>query len=103
MLVIIEDKFYIRRILMKKNKLYISLLLLLLSFWGCAPSVKMVKPKRQSKETMLKARDYYLKGIFLQQQARYTEALVEFYQALQYDSLSAAIYSAIADALEAKL
>ncbi len=74
-----------------------SLILLLLSFWGCTYSVRMVKPKTQSKETMLKARDFYLKGIFMQQEARYTEALIEFYQALQYDSLSAAIYSAIAE------
>ena len=97
MLVIKADKFYIKRILMKKNKLYISLVFLLLSFWGCAPSIQMVKPKTQSKKTVLKARDFFLKGVFLQQQARYTEALVEFYQALQYDSLSSAIYSAIAE------
>lgn len=97
MLVIIEDKFYIKWMLMKKIKLYISLVIFLLSFWGCAPSVQMLKPKPQQKETMLKARDFYLRGLFLQQQARYNEALVEFYQALQYDSLSAAIYNAIAE------
>jgi len=64
---------------------------------SCSHSVKTVRSETRSKTVKLKARDHYLKGILLQQQARYNEALVEFYQALQYDSASAAIHNSIAE------
>ncbi len=57
-----------------------------------------VKTKAQAPdEYRLKARDYFLKGLFLEQEGRYNEALVRYYQALHHDSTSATIYNSIAE------
>ena len=47
----ITDKFYIKRILMKKLILYSNIVFLLLSAWGCSPAAQMIKPKTQPKKS----------------------------------------------------
>ncbi len=83
---------------MKKILLHSALILffLLLSS-GCMPAVKQHPLTTEPTVNRLKARDFYTAGIFKQQQGRYNEALVSFYQALQYDSTSATIYNSIAE------
>ena len=80
---------------MKKYTLQIIILGTILA--SCASTPKVVAPAGQNKAVSFKARDHFLQGVILQQQARYNEALVEFYQALQYDSASVAIHNAIAE------
>lgn len=83
---------------MKRTLIFIYSIILFWSAMSCAPSAKQVFPRHSaSDDYKLKARDYYLKGIYLQQEGHYNEALVKFYQALHHDSTSATIYSSIAE------
>ncbi|HED09458.1 MAG TPA: hypothetical protein ENJ10_02115, partial [Caldithrix abyssi] len=46
-------------------------------FSGCAASRQIKeKPKNSEKKISFKARDYYLKGLYLQMEERYSDALV---------------------------
>ncbi len=60
-------------------------------------SAPLKKGKEHKRPISFKARDHFLQGIYYQQEGRYSEALVEFYQALHYDSTSATIYQTIAE------
>ena len=60
-------------------------------------SAPLKKGPEKKHPVSFKARDHFLQGIYYQQEGRYSEALVEFYQALHYDSTSATIYSTIAE------
>ncbi len=83
---------------MKKILLHNAFILALILSSGCMPALKQHPvPAAESSANRLKARDFYTTGIFKQQQGRYNEALVAFYQALQYDSTSATIYNSIAE------
>ena len=67
-------------------------------FLGCASSGKM-NPSEQAEQERLraeKAYDYYLEGAMLDFQDQYEKALIQYYQALLYDSSSAQINKAIA-------
>ncbi len=64
---------------------------------GCSSSRKLVKKEPRLKTVSLKARDHFLKGMFYQEQEEFEKALVEFYQALSFDSTSATIYNSIAE------
>jgi tetratricopeptide (TPR) repeat protein len=46
---------------------------------------------------LLKARDHYMEGMFYQLSSNHEKALIEFYQALLYDSTSVTIYNSIAE------
>jgi len=73
-------------------------MILALTLVSCTPSAKLLVKQAQPPDPFkLKARDLYLQGIFLQQEGRYNEALVKFYQALHHDSTSATIYASIAE------
>jgi len=82
---------------MKKYILHTIILSIISILVSCASAPKIVIPANQDKTVSFKARDHFLQGVILQQQARHNEALVEFYQALQYDSASVAIHNAIAE------
>jgi len=82
---------------MKKKILHLLLSALFILLTACGSTAHLKKPPVQHNALQLKARDYYLNGIFKQQDGDYNEALVAFYQALQYDSSSASIYNSIAE------
>ncbi len=82
---------------MKKTILLLNIIFLASLAVSCSSSKKVTVKNSYDNSRQLIARDHYLKGIFLQQESRYNEALVEFYQALQYDSSSAEIYNSIAE------
>ena len=50
-----------------------------------------------AKNQQLKARDHYTTGMFYQLRNKHESALIEFYQALLYDSTSSTIYNRIAE------
>ena len=64
---------------------------------GCASQQEVLKKEPLPKKVSVKARDHFLKGLFYQEQEEYEKALVEFYQALSFDSTSATIYNSIAE------
>ena len=81
---------------MKKILFLITLSVLILS--GCAatrPTKK--KPGAPAEKISFKARDYYLKGLFLQMEERYSDALVQFHKAELFDTTSATIYNSLAE------
>ncbi|MCD6377080.1 MAG: tetratricopeptide repeat protein [Caldisericaceae bacterium] len=82
---------------MKKRHLIFSLLTLILLSSCIHYSQPLQKGRAKEHSVSFKARDHFLQGIYYQQEGRYSEALVEFYQALHYDSTSATIYRAIAE------
>lgn len=82
---------------MKKMVLHSTLILILFLSSGCMATLKQRPIPAGHSADKLKARDFFTAGIFKQQQGRYNEALVDFYQALQYDSTSATIYNSIAE------
>jgi tetratricopeptide (TPR) repeat protein len=79
---------------MKWSKIFVFFSLLLI-FTSCA-STKAVKEKTEaeSKEHPL-AVDHYLAGALYDFQDQYEKALLEYYQALLYDSTSSQILKAI--------
>ncbi len=67
-------------------------------FSGCAATQRMSeKPKKSEKKISFKARDYYLKGLYLQMEERYSDALVQFHKAELFDTTSATIYNSLAE------
>ena len=74
----------------------LSIIAILLALNACAFRSGVVKkaPVRQHKISF-KARDHFLQGLYHQQEGQYDEALVEYYQALHFDSTSATIYRTI--------
>ncbi|HID40419.1 MAG TPA: tetratricopeptide repeat protein [Calditrichaeota bacterium] len=78
------------------KRLFIIFLIAFLAV-GCASTQKVVKKEPSPKKVSVKARDHFLKGLFYQEQEEFEKALVEFYQALSFDSTSATIYNSIAE------
>jgi tetratricopeptide (TPR) repeat protein len=66
---------------------------------GCGHVSKTLRPAQAPKKhsVSFKARDHFLQGLYYQQEGRYNEALVEYYQALHFDSTSATIYRTIGE------
>jgi tetratricopeptide (TPR) repeat protein len=54
-------------------------------------------PDEADKQIKLKAQDYFTSGMFYQMKKEHEKALIEFYQALLYDSTSSTIYNRIAE------
>ncbi len=80
----------------KKNIIFILITLIFLgSCIHYSPALKKEAIKKHP--ISFKARDHFLQGIYYEQEGRFSEALVEFYQALHYDSTSATIYASIAE------
>jgi Flp pilus assembly protein TadD len=76
---------------------YIYIVLLsVLVFFGCAKQ-QTLKTADVSRIQEIKARDHFTKGIIYELDNKYENALIEFYQALLYDSTSATIYNRIAE------
>ncbi len=66
---------------------------------GCGHVNQTLRPAQVTKKhpVSFKARDHFLQGLYYQQEGRYNEALVEYYQALHFDSTSATIYRTIGE------
>jgi tetratricopeptide (TPR) repeat protein len=74
------------------------ILLLFLSFFSCTRNLLNNKNDSDIKlSLLLKARDHYMEGMFYQLANEHEKALIEFYQALLYDSTSSTIYNSIAE------
>jgi len=82
---------------MKKHNIYIFLLLVIISF-GCKTTQTVSRAsKSESSKVSFKAREYYLKGLFLQAEERFTDALVQFHKAQIFDTTSATIHNSLAE------
>jgi tetratricopeptide (TPR) repeat protein len=77
--------------------LFICFITCLQTFTGCGKRQIYAVRAEQDQEARLKARDHFTAGIFHQLENRYESALIEFYQALLYDSTSYEIYNRIAE------
>ncbi len=64
---------------------------------GCARQLQEQKPASDNLDQKLKARDHFTEGVFYQLDNQHERALIEFYEALLYDSTSYTIYNRIAD------
>ena len=74
------------------------IIFVLIGFLGC--SKKLIHQKTDDNTVIqlkLRARDYFTAGIFHQMKNEHEKALIEFYQALLYDSSSTTIYNRIAE------
>jgi tetratricopeptide (TPR) repeat protein len=81
---------------MKKH--YFKILILSSLLFACSTSSKLVQPSKKQQSTVsLKAREYFLKGVFLQSEERFSEALVQFHKALIFDTTSATIHNSLAE------
>ncbi|NOX88740.1 MAG: tetratricopeptide repeat protein [Calditrichaeota bacterium] len=81
-----------------KRIIIVLFLAIVFSFNGCIPYGKTLeKGPVQERVIPFKARDHFLRGLYHQQEGRYNEALVEYYQALHFDSTSATIYRTIGE------
>jgi len=78
-----------------KKTLYI-LLLPALIFIGCGKR-QVYKQPEVSPAQELKARDHFTQGMFYELENKHENALIEFYQALLYDSTSSTVYNRIAE------
>ena len=81
-----------------KRILILSAIAILTALSSCAFRSEVVKTTPPAKHKVsYKARDHFLQGLYYQQEGQYNEALVEYYQALHFDSSSATIYRTIGE------
>ena len=78
---------------MKTHYLLFVVLFLII---GCSKQA-LYKKDSISESYKSKARDHFTAGMFYQLDGQYDKALIEFYEALLYDSSSCAIYNRIAE------
>jgi len=78
-------------------KKYFWLSIIFLLFGACTSPRNLPPPSSFQKKHYLKSRDHFTAGIFYQLENNHENALIEFYQALLYDSTSAEIYNRIAE------
>jgi len=64
---------------------------------GCARQFQVQDQPAEDLDQILKARDHFTAGVFYQLDNQHERALIEFYEALLYDSTSYTIYNRIAD------
>ena len=82
---------------MKNYNIYLLLTLIVVLF-SCSTTQTVVKPTQtESSKISFKAREYYLKGLFLQAEERFSEALVQFHKAQIFDTTSATIHNSLAE------
>ncbi len=81
-----------------KRIVILSGIAILITLSSCAFRSGVVRNAAQQKpKVSFKARDHFLKGLYYQQEGQYNQALVEYYQALHFDSTSATIYRTIGE------
>jgi len=70
-----------------------------LSVQGCSVLRKSTVESEAHEEEQIsfKAREYFLKGLYLQMEERYSEALIQFHKAQIYDTTSATICNSLAE------
>ncbi len=79
-------------------KKYFFLPVLILALTSCAGRFQQHKKAEPEKvKVSFKARDYFLKGVMLQMEERYSDALVQFHKAELFDTSSASIYNALGE------
>ncbi|NIV13212.1 MAG: tetratricopeptide repeat protein, partial [Aliifodinibius sp.] len=72
-----------------------SIIVLSIAIFGCASTKSIDKSNSLQSEPDPKAVDYYRSGALYDFQEQYEKALLEYYQALLYDSTSSQILKAI--------
>jgi tetratricopeptide (TPR) repeat protein len=82
---------------MKKIAFLLNIFLLFTMIPGCAEQIKLSESPADNSDQQFKARDHFTAGIFYQLDNQHERALIEFYEALLYDSTSYTIYNRIAD------
>jgi len=78
-----------------KKYLYI-ILLISFSFFSCIKQ-QVHPPAKDDHRHEMKARDHFSSGMFYELENKHENALIEYYQALLYDSSSSTIYNRIAE------
>ncbi len=78
------------------KKIYYIFLLSAFTIFGCGKP-QVYKPAEVSLTHELKARDHFTRGMFYELENKHENALIEFYQALLYDSTSSTVYNRIAE------
>ena len=78
------------------KKIYYIFLFSALTIFGCGKQ-QVYKPAEVSRAHELKARDHFTRGMFYELENKHENALIEFYQALLYDSTSSTVYNRIAE------
>lgn len=78
------------------KKIYYIFLFPALIIFGCGKQ-QVYKPAEVSRAHELKARDHFTQGMFYELENKHENALIEFYQALLYDSTSSTVYNRIAE------
>ena len=82
---------------MKKIVFLLNIFYVLILLSGCAEQIQLQKAPAGNSDQKFKARDHFTAGIFYQLDNQHERALIEFYEALLYDSSSYTIYNRIAD------
>ena len=78
------------------KKIFYIIIFPTLVFWGCGKK-QIYKTPEISHEHELIARDHFTQGMFYELESKHENALIEFYQALLYDSTSSTVYNRIAE------
>jgi len=92
---ICEIKFGVfTRNIMKNILIFTFTVLIMVS---CASRQQIVQETKSDTYAKLKARDHYTSGMFYQLENNYEKALIEYFEALLYDSSSYSIYNRIAE------
>jgi tetratricopeptide (TPR) repeat protein len=78
------------------TKIFYICIIFSLTILGCGKKQVYQKPE-PSQTHELKARDHFTKGMFFELENKHENALIEFYQALLYDSSSTTIYNRISE------
>jgi len=82
---------------MKKTNIIITFTITALIL-SCSPVVKtQQQPQEDKNKVSFKAREYYLKGLYLQAEERFSEALIQFHKAQIFDTESATIHNSLAE------
>ena len=82
---------------MKKIKI-LTILIIALLLQNCASRLPIADSSEDaSNHVSQTARDFYLKGLFLQGDKHYSDAIVQFRKALIFDTTSAVIYNSLAE------
>ncbi|KAA3610158.1 MAG: tetratricopeptide repeat protein [Calditrichaeota bacterium] len=80
------------------KKQYFKIFIIALLLFSCSANRTLVSENKSPREKVsLKAREYFLKGIFLQSKERYSDALVQFHKAQIFDTTSATIHNSLAE------
>jgi tetratricopeptide (TPR) repeat protein len=79
------------------KSIYSSILLLFLVLTGCSNRALVKNETTVQTENLIKARDHFTSGMFHELDGNHKEALLEYYEALLYDTTSHTIYNRIAE------